>query len=61
MDKGTRGRAAKRPRLSLEELKQASLKPSTHRTYKAKCIWWGRYLEDSGLREGDVDDEMLQG
>ena len=45
----------------MEELKHASLKPSTHRTYQQKCIWWGRYLADSGQREEDADDQMLEG
>ncbi len=51
----------KRPRLSVEELKHAALKPSTHRTYSNKCVWWGRYLTDTGLSEEDVDEQMLEG
>ena len=51
----------KRPRLSVEELKHAALKPSTHRTYRQKCIWWGRYLESGGLDEQKVSDQMLEG
>ena len=49
----------KRPRLSIEELKHAALRPSTHRTYSAKCRWWLRFLEENGHSEQAVDGDML--
>lgn len=52
---------AKRPRLTVDQLKHAALKPATHRTYFQKCLWWDRYLQQSGLTERLVDGPMLEG
>ncbi len=51
--------AAQRPSLTVEELKEAGWKPSTHRAYAAKAKWWQRFLETADRREEEVDGVML--
>lgn len=49
-----------RPSLSVKDLKHASLKPSTHRTYAHKVQWWTRFLAARGAVDADVDGTMLE-
>lgn len=46
--------------MSVSQLKHASLKPSTHRTYAHKVQWWIRFLEARGAAEADVDGSLLE-
>lgn len=46
--------------MTVPQLKHASLRPSTHRTYAHKVRWWGRFLAARGAREADVDGAMLE-